>query len=649
MTISATKKFQPASLISLILLALSCVLWSNRATLSLFKVPASLPIHTALETVTIIIFSSVFIVCWNAFGENRKKSSVILGVAFLCTSILGFFHAISFQGMPGFLTAMDMHKSLVFWLVSRFIVAATLFGLALDLNDSRITTRQSYSVLVLGLLVTAGGSFFVFIFPQWLPVTYIEGLGQTTFKIYCELVLIAMNLVTSILLYRQFGIVEVMQCGEHLQIKRVYLFLASSMLAMSEIYFTLHTTTNDLFIVVGHAFQLLSALAIYLGMVAVNIHAPYTILSNATKSLESTTEKLTFQKKRLTGIIEAAIDGIITVDEKQLIVLINPAAAAIFGYSVETLMGESLNKVIPARHREVHGSHVRQFGKTGTTRRIMGAHFEDFYVTGLKADGTEFPLEASISAITENEQRYYTVIFRDITERKLARERQEQYQSQLSQLSSALQSIREEERKHIARELHDDLGQLLAALRMDLSLLQRDTLITAKSQKTINSMDQLMLTSITTLRRIATDLRPRALDEGGLFFALQTLKKDFSVRHGIDCELIASEEQLALDDAHSTAIFRIVQESLTNVARHANASEVQIVFSRNDNALNFSIADNGRGIGEGDMQKSRSFGLVGMRERVKAMQGDFNLTSTPGEGTHLEISIPLTGIGETLK
>jgi signal transduction histidine kinase len=176
---------------------------------------------------------------------------------------------------------------------------------------------------------------------------------------------------------------------------------------------------------------------------------------------------------------------------------------------------------------------------------------------------------------------------------------------------------------------------------MDLSLLQRDSVLTGKTQQTINSMDQLLLTSITTLRRIATDLRPRALDEGGLYFALQTLQKDFSIRHGIACDLEANEEQLALDDARSTAIFRIVQESLTNVVRHAAATEVQIVFERNATMLSFSIADNGKGIEAEEMRKSRSFGLVGMRERVKAMHGEFLVDSQPGEGTRLKINLPL--------
>ena len=165
--------------------------------------------------------------------------------------------------------------------------------------------------------------------------------------------------------------------------------------------------------------------------------------------------------------------------------------------------------------------------------------------------------------------------------------------------------------------------------------------MTEKSRLTVSSMDQLLLTSITTLRRIATDLRPRALDEGGLFFALQTLQKEFSQRHGVHCDLFANEEQLILDDDRSTAIYRIIQESLTNVARHAKASHVDIQFERTSDALAFTIKDDGRGIEEGAMNKTRSFGLVGMRERIMGMLGDFKVDSEVGKGTEISIRIPL--------
>ena len=121
---------------------------------------------------------------------------------------------------------------------------------------------------------------------------------------------------------------------------------------------------------------------------------------------------LALDKHRLDGIFDTVIDGIITIDAEQKILFINPSAATMFGYTVEALLGTSLNQLIPQRHRQGHGKHVTQFGETGTTRRKMGVNFDDFYVTGLRADGTEFPIEASISNLVENGQKYFTVIFR---------------------------------------------------------------------------------------------------------------------------------------------------------------------------------------------------------------------------------------------
>ncbi|WP_377703890.1 sensor histidine kinase [Pseudoduganella sp. UC29_71] len=217
---------------------------------------------------------------------------------------------------------------------------------------------------------------------------------------------------------------------------------------------------------------------------------------------------------------------------------------------------------------------------------------------------------------------------------------------QLRDLSAALQTIREDERAHIARELHDDLGQLLATLRVDLSLLQQQQQPSASplALRQMRSMDKLLQRAITSLRRIASDLRPHALDEGGLYYALQTLRQEFIQRHGIGCQLDAEEHELILDDRYSTAAFRIVQESLTNISRHAQASQVRIAVRRRDSRLHLSIEDNGRGISPDDLNKAHSFGLLGMRERVWALDGEIDIRGRDASGdggTRITVDLPL--------
>jgi PAS domain S-box-containing protein len=344
--------------------------------------------------------------------------------------------------------------------------------------------------------------------------------------------------------------------------------------------------------------------------------------------------------------MKRASDAILSIDEHALILFANPAAAQMFASSVAAMQGSSLARFIRAPSRDATAP--CDYFPAGGGR--AGRRATDYAVTGIRANGQLFPIEGSISTVQHDGHEVCTVILRDVSERHLVQQKLARSHDQLRQLSSALQTIREEERTHIARELHDDLGQLLASLRMDLTLLQGNTRLPEPSQRLIEGMESNLLMAIASLRRIATNLRPRALDEGGLYFALQGLRDDFVERHGIACTLLADEAELRLDDGASTAIFRIVQEALTNIARHAGATRVVLNLDRTDGELLLTIRDNGRGIRAEDMEKKESLGLVGMRERVWAMHGEITISSdeTAGTGTRIDIALPLAGriIGE---
>jgi signal transduction histidine kinase len=178
---------------------------------------------------------------------------------------------------------------------------------------------------------------------------------------------------------------------------------------------------------------------------------------------------------------------------------------------------------------------------------------------------------------------------------------------------------------------------------MDLTLLQDACGGTPDALRLIRGMDGNLLTAITSLRRIATNLRPRALDEGGLYFALLGLRDDFTERHGIACQVLADEAELRLDDQASTAIFRIVQEALTNIARHAGATAVTMNLYRINGELLITIRDDGRGIREEDLEKAESLGLIGMRERVWGLGGEITISADDPPGTRIDIVLPIVG------
>ncbi|MCD2519262.1 histidine kinase [Massilia sp. G4R7] len=343
--------------------------------------------------------------------------------------------------------------------------------------------------------------------------------------------------------------------------------------------------------------------------------------------------------RRIDGrhIVHSASDAILSIDNGAVIVFANPAAAHMFATSVGAMQGSTL-----ARFIQASGSDARSpldYFPAGGGR--AGRRATDYAVTGIRANGQLFPIEGSISSVEHEGRPVYTVILRDVSERHLVQQKLTRSHDQLRQLSSALQTIREEERTHIARELHDDLGQLLASLRMDLTLVRGHKHLSSASTQLLEGMENNLLTAIASLRRIATNLRPRALDEGGLYFALQGLRDEFVERHGIACALLADEAELRLDDGASTAVFRIVQEALTNIARHAEASSVVLTLDRSNHDLLVTIRDNGRGISAEDMEKVESLGLIGMRERVWALQGEITIGADEAPGTRIDISIPI--------
>jgi PAS domain S-box-containing protein len=352
-------------------------------------------------------------------------------------------------------------------------------------------------------------------------------------------------------------------------------------------------------------------------------------------------ERLLAQSEaRLRGILDSAMDAVITIDEDQKIVLFNAAAERMFRCPQQEALGAPLAWFIPDRFRTAHGAHVKAFAATGvTTRRMAGSRV----VTGLRRDGEEFPIDASISQLREEGGTFYTVVLRDVSERVRAHEALARSREELRELATAASSAREQEQARIARELHDELAQSLSTLKMDIALIRgaRPAAEDGVLGKRLDRMEKQIDGTIAAMRRIAADLRPLALDDLGLLPAIEALVQDFERRTGIRCELAIGDEHLALPDAHATAVFRIVQESLTNVVKHARAKRVEIVVDADDEAVTVSVRDDGTGFAADGPRKPQSYGLLGIRERAYLLGGDMRVTTAPGEGTEIEVRLPV--------
>jgi len=335
--------------------------------------------------------------------------------------------------------------------------------------------------------------------------------------------------------------------------------------------------------------------------------------------------------------VDSVMDAIVAIDEQQNIVLFNPAAERMFGLDQEAALGAPIEQLLPERLRGVHRGHVDGFMRGEAGSRTMGPQLE---IIGVRADGSEFPIESTISHGLIDGKPQLTAVLRDVTERRRAEKALQDMNQQLRGLSASLQSVREHEQTRISRELHDELGQQLTGLKLDLSWLgTRVKEGRPPSADRIDDMRHQLDRAIAAVRRISTELRPLLLDDLGFGEAVKWQSGEFTRRTGIDVSLNLTAVDLVTGDELPTALFRIVQESLTNIARHAHARKVEIQLFSKDGNLVLAVTDDGLGISNDG--RSGGFGLVGMRERSTSLGGDFQIISSPGAGTTVQVELSL--------
>jgi two-component system sensor histidine kinase UhpB len=333
-------------------------------------------------------------------------------------------------------------------------------------------------------------------------------------------------------------------------------------------------------------------------------------------------------------------EGIFVLDQHGYLIFMNREAERLLGWTEMDLFGTKAHQVIHCRKGD--GSPfpdgecpvLAEVARGGTVRLE-----DDVFV---RKDGTIFPVSYVTTPIMENGRVFASVTaFQDITRRKLAERELEESRAQLRELSAFLQSVREDERTRIARELHDELGQVMTALKMDLawmgSRLSPDQKPLVDKTKAMSGLIDL---TVEAVYRIAEDLRPVMLDDLGLVPAVEWLVQQFQERTGIESELSIEGEGLAVGGQIATAVFRILQEALTNASRHAEASKVVARLRGTPDEIILEVRDNGRGMSFEQDRKRKSYGLIGIRERTYMLGGNMDIASAPGAGTVLEIRIP---------
>lgn len=391
-------------------------------------------------------------------------------------------------------------------------------------------------------------------------------------------------------------------------------------------------------------------------------------------------ESLKHSEERFRSVAQSASDAIISTDSLGNIVFWNQAANHLFGYSADEALGKPLTLIMPERCRQAHQEGMKRVAATGKTK-IIGKVIE---LAGIRKDGREFPLELSVATWHTGEGVFFGGICRDITERKRVEEAlrkahdelekrveertvellraNEQLQQEIQErkkaeeelresenrlrlLSSQLLTTQETERRRISRELHDELGQSLTVMKLRISYIQKElaknqVVIREECEKTLHYLNQV----IENVRRLSLDLSPSILEDLGLTAALRWLINNFIKNNDIQVTFdILEIDHLFSQDAQ-ISIYRILQEALTNIGKHAQAKNIKVVIKRYEDRGFFCVEDDGQGF---DPMKAamkdateRGWGLETMKERARMLGGSLDLWTQAGEGTKISFYIP---------
>jgi len=342
-------------------------------------------------------------------------------------------------------------------------------------------------------------------------------------------------------------------------------------------------------------------------------------------------------ERRYHTLAEVSPVGIFHTDAAGSTTYVNPRWCQISGITYEKAMGNGWFEAVhpddrdmlrrnweeATRHQQVSVSEYRFVRPNGSTAWVIGQAIPE-----RDADGA---IVGYVGTTT------------DITDRKLAEKEMEESSQKLRQLTTHLLNIREEERKRIGREIHDELGQQLTAIKMDISWIAKKTDPSQEAFKTkLQNVIALLDGGNQSIRRILNELRPVILDDYGLLEALRWQAQQFTANTHIPVAMTASESDMKIPEEISTCIFRVFQEALTNITRYAKATQVKVSLDIDSDSVLMNIEDNGLGFDTELTKTKKSFGILGMKERVASLNGRFDLSSVPGNGTRISIHIPIT-------
>ena len=356
------------------------------------------------------------------------------------------------------------------------------------------------------------------------------------------------------------------------------------------------------------------------------------------EELRRSQEQLDVSKARYFDLYDLAPVGYLTLSNKKIIREINLSAATMLGVDRSELVKEPISMILPRDDQNLFYQHLKKCVEECTP--------QNWEMRLLRNDSSLFWAHLQVSLAKNGE---YWIVLQDITERKRAAEERIKSAEHLSALNRQLRALNEhlhtvveQERLAISRDIHDDLGQNLTIMKLDLNWLRKNIPDeSSESHKRLNEMHECVEQFKTKVQRIAANLRPPLLDNMGLAVAIEWQVAEFRKHSGLTCFMLLNEDIEILDMKTSTTVIRIIQEGLTNIARHAGATEANISLCKDAGGLLLEISDNGSGITPQQINSPKAYGLMGMQERARNCYGELKISGSLACGTTLTLLIPL--------
>ncbi len=613
--------------------------------------------HSVVEIFSILIAFCIFVIAWNSKRFLDNNYFLFIGIAFLFVGAIDLLHTLAYKGM-GVFHGYDANLPTQLWIAGRYVQSLSLFMAPLFLGR-RVKLNlvlAGYTVLTFLLL---GAVFYWDIFPD----CFIEGAGLTLFKKVSEYVICLILLASMVLLYRK---------RKEFDPEVLRLLFSSVLLTIgSELAFTLYIDVYGFFNLIGHFLKVVSYYLIYKALIETGLKRPYDLLfrnlkqseeelrrakdeleikvAERTKELRAANEQLRFElteRKRAEEALRRSAEeirdlynhapcGYHSLNKDGLFTRVNDTELQWLGYTREEVVGKMKFTDFLA------DGNLKTFENSFPRLKTEGS-VHDIEVEMTRRDGTTLPVLLSATALRDSEGNYVmsrSTMF-DMTERKQAEKVLRESEKQLRHLSSQLLMAQEMERKGIAREIHDGLGQSLNLIkhRVEKFLNEISMSVIKTSAETLEGLIPMIQGSIEEARRIQMGLRPSILDDLGILATLNWFCREFertysNIRINRQIDIAEAEVPVPL----RTVVYRITQEALNNISKYSKADLVHLSLGRSGGRIELMIQDNGQGFDLAAVASrqgsSRGLGLTSMKERAELSGGSFRIESGKGNGT----------------